>query len=126
MKLTIIPKSEKYDNNHIGWQEQIYDLRNEFIKTDAESIVEGKKIPNAKGIINDIILGIGSTGILTSVVDIIKAWIIKDPTRKLIIKFSDDEGKEVNFEIDSTGLSKKRFDEIADLFLSANFAKKSD
>jgi hypothetical protein len=105
------PKSENFDANDDRWLEQvnelILDCRREGCKVEQQ--VEATE--GMKGGFEDLLMVLGSSGVITAVVEIFKGWISIDRTRSLVLKIKDGD-RIIEYEVSGKGLSKEKMEEF--------------
>jgi hypothetical protein len=99
------PKSENYDPNDSRWIEQVNDLVMDCTKVSGNVHKEVIASEGTKGGFEDLIMVLGSSGVITAVAGILKSWISLDRTRSLILKIKDDD-RIIEYEVSGKGLSK--------------------
>lgn len=94
MPLTIQPSHSTYDPNDDRWMTQVNLLLADLKAGGTD--VERKVTPVAgkKGGIETIILALGTSGVITAAVEIIKAWLARDKKRTLELAIDRDGKKE--------------------------------
>ena len=99
------PKSENYDPNDSRWIEQVNDLVMDCTKVTGNVHKEVATSEGTKGGFEDLIMVLGSSGVITAVAGILKSWISLDRTRSLVLKIKDGD-RIIEYEVSGKGLSK--------------------
>jgi hypothetical protein len=83
LDIGLLPRSDRYDEEDERWREQVADLVHELrVETDAMK-VSRTPVPGTKGSVDELILTLGSAGVFTTAVDVLRAWLARDKTRSV-------------------------------------------
>ena len=91
LKVTVIPHSERFASHDDRWLDQVAGLARELRAGTGALDVERTPQPGAKGPADTLILALGTAGAFTSTVEVIKAWLGRDRTRKVEVSWRDGE-----------------------------------
>jgi Effector Associated Constant Component 1 len=94
LNLTLTPQSDRYDENDDRWLEQVAELRRELHDEAGVALVPVPAEAGKKGATADLIVALGSAGAFTATVDMLRAWLARDKTRKIRCRFADRNGKQ--------------------------------
>jgi hypothetical protein len=96
------PTSEKYDADDERWRDQVADLVADLrAETDAVSR-EWTPVPGTKGGIDELVLALGSAGVFTTAVEVLRAWLSRDQTRAVELSYTDRDGHEQRLSVTAT------------------------
>lgn len=102
LEFTIDAYSEKYNPSDSRWIEQVNDLISDCQRQVGRVRAERKPQEGMKGGFESIVVALGTGGAITAAVDLFKAWLSRDQSRCLKVKFG--EGAEAR-EFELTGVS---------------------
>ncbi|MBX2846384.1 MAG: hypothetical protein KTR13_09235 [Saprospiraceae bacterium] len=110
IEIIIQPISDQFDATDSRWSQQknvlLKNLQGEASKVEKRvEAVEGMK-----GGLETLVVTLGPV-VINSVVEVFKAWIGRDKTKKIEIK-ANVGGKEVSFSADATGVDKETLKEF--------------
>ena len=104
--IAMTPASEKYDAGDDRWHEQVADLVHELrVQTDAIS-VERTPVPGTKGSLDQLVLTLGSAGVFTTVLDVLRIWLARDKTRSVELTYQDRDGVQQRLSVQATHADK--------------------
>src|SRR5215472_18372667 len=76
-------------------QSHVRDLR-----VETESLtVQRTPVPCTKGSLDQLILTLGSAGVFTTALDVLRIWLGRDKTRSVDLTYRDREGQEQHFSV---------------------------
>jgi Effector Associated Constant Component 1 len=110
LKVTVIPQSERFAPQDDRWLDQVAGLARELRAGTGALEIERSPRPGSKGAADTLILALGTAGAFTSTVEVIKAWLGRDRSRKVEVSWRDG---------DDTGEFVIRGDAIDDATLGA-------
>jgi Effector Associated Constant Component 1 len=94
LNLTLTAQSDRYDEDDDRWLEQVAELRRDLRDEAGVALVPPAAEAGKKGASADLILALGTAGAFTATVDMLRAWLARDKTRKIRCRFTDRNGKE--------------------------------
>jgi hypothetical protein len=99
LDVSLLPRSERYEDDDERWRDQVADLVHDLrVETDALR-VSRTPVAGTKGSLDEFILSLGSAGVLSTAVDVLKAWLARDKTRSVELKYRDRQGKEQRLSV---------------------------
>ena len=107
-------QSDRFDADDENWLTQeadlLADLRREVggVRRDLQAA------PGAKGLVETVIMALGSAGAFTAAVDCLRAWLSRDRTRRIELTWSVD-GHEERMVLQGTAIDQATFDRLAEL-----------
>jgi len=114
LELTLRAGSDRFDVHDESWIEQeaalLADLRKEVggVRRD---LTAG---PGQKGVVETIIMALGSAGAFTAAVDCLRAWLSRDRTRRIELAWTVD-GREEKIVLQGTAIDQAVFNDLAEL-----------
>jgi len=110
-EITISPINENYDDHDPRWigqkDELVANIKREVGTVRKETV----PVPGQKGGIESIIVALGSSGVITAVVDTFRAWLGRDRKRQIAITI-ERNGKKESIIVDGNGIDKSTLKEI--------------
>ncbi len=94
VRFRIEPSNADYDPNDDRWIDQVNDLVNELQSEVGEVHKEQTAVSGMKGGMEVLELILGSVDVVSSAVDMFKAWLSRDQSRSLEITIERDGKKE--------------------------------
>ena len=117
ISLRIVAESDRFDAADERWTEQTADLFTTLAQEAGVVTREAVGEPGQKGTADSLILTLGSAGAFQAAASCIKAWINRDRTRRIVIKYEID-GKEQSATVSGRALDDKTFDQAVSLICS--------
>jgi hypothetical protein len=88
-ELMVEPRSDDYDAADDRWRTQVGTLHQE-LAAQVDTVQRGRSAPGAKGTIDEVILALGSSGALTAAVECFRAWLQRDKSRSIDLRWDED------------------------------------
>jgi hypothetical protein len=114
MELTLRTGSDRFDIDDENWLEQeaalLADLRSEVGGVRRDMVA----VPGQKGMVETIIMALGSAGAFTAAVDCLRAWLSRDRTRRIELAWTVD-GREEKVVLQGTAIDPALFNDLAAL-----------
>lgn len=87
--LELVPGSTRFDPTDERWMWQVRHLAQELQRAGA---LLQRSAPEfgTKGALDQLVLSLGSGGVFTASVEIIKSWLSRDRGRTIVVKFFED------------------------------------
>ena len=99
VNIALMPVSGRYDSDDNRWREQVADLVRD-LRVETESLtVKRTPVPGTKGSLDQLILTLGSAGVFTTALDVLRIWLGRDKTRSVDLTYRDREGQEQHFSV---------------------------
>jgi hypothetical protein len=113
LELRLSTHSDRFDENDDAWIQQEADL---MASLRGEVTVRRDMVaaPGEKGLVEGIILALGSAGAFKAAVDCLRAWLGRDRTRRIELSWTVD-GREERIVLQGTAVSDAEFDRLAAL-----------
>lgn len=111
MEIEITPESETFDPHDERWLDQVTVLYDGLRENGVSVREESTPAPGAKGggEIATVIAAMGSAGAFTAAVAVFKAWLSRERTRRLRIKWSSHgEPQEISITADTDDATLER------------------
>jgi hypothetical protein len=108
--VTLEPGSARFASHDDRWLSQVADLVTGLERVPVSRVRRDRPLAGAKGAVTDVIVSLGSAGVFTAVVEVIKLWLGRDSGRTLKLSWSES-GKVQTLELsgselDETGLAR--------------------
>jgi hypothetical protein len=114
LDLTLHTSSDKFDPDDENWLDQeaelMASLRSEVGGVRRDYVAQ----PGDKGMIESVILALGSAGAFKMAVQCLSAWLARDRTRKIELAWTVD-GREEKLVLQGTHLEPAHFEQLAAL-----------
>ena len=92
LELVIEPRSADYDPDDDRWRAQVGTLHQE-LAAQVDTYQRGRSSPGTKGTVDQLIVALGSSGALTAAVECFRAWLQRDKSRSIDVRW-DEDGQE--------------------------------
>lgn len=116
LRFTITPLSDFYDDKDPRYASEAFELQH-AVKREMPDLVEVRAAHGEKGLLSELIVDIVTSGSLTALVEIFKAWLAARPAhRKIDLKFEIDQqkGKRTGtLQIDASNVDSQQLAEIS-------------
>ena len=89
LELVVEPRNDDYDPADDRWRAQVGTLYAE-LADQVDTYRRGRSVPGTKGTIDEVILALGSSGALTAVVECFRAWLQRDKSRSIDVRWDED------------------------------------
>ena len=121
LRVMIAPSSDKYDEHDDRWRDQVADLAHSLrVNTDALT-VEKHDVPGTKGAAAELILALGTSGVVSASVEVIRMWLARDKTRSIELTYTTAQGDVRTF----SATAQNAGSDVADELLGAVAAQMS-
>jgi hypothetical protein len=86
-------QNDRYDDDDPRWRDQVADLLHDLRRETGS--LESRRTPVAgtKGTVDQVILALGSAGVFTLAVDILRAWLARDKHRAVEMTVTGADGR---------------------------------
>jgi hypothetical protein len=113
MELRLSTHSDRFDESDDAWVAQEADL---LASLRGEVTVRRDMVaaPGEKGLVEGIILALGSAGAFKAAVDCLRAWLGRDRTRRIELSWTVD-GREEKIVLQGTAIDDAEFERLAAL-----------
>lgn len=114
LELSLKAHSDRFDEDDENWLAQENELLGELCRDVGgvrRDMVPG---PGEKGMVETVIMALGSAGAFTAAVDCLRAWLSRDRTRRIELAWTVD-GREEKVVLQGTAIDKATFDKLADI-----------
>jgi Effector Associated Constant Component 1 len=91
LKVTIMPQSERFSPDDDRWLDHVAGLARELRVGTGALEVQRTSQPGAKGAVEALVLALGTAGVFTSAVEVIKAWLGRDRSRTVEVSWQDGD-----------------------------------
>jgi hypothetical protein len=99
LDINLVPHSDRYDRDDDRWLDQVADLVHE-LRVETEAIkVSRDPVAGTKGSLDQLVLSLGSAGVFTTALDVMRIWLSRDRTRSIELKYQDRQGKEQRLSV---------------------------
>ncbi|MDF8264597.1 effector-associated constant component EACC1 [Luteipulveratus flavus] len=96
IQLTIVPGSNRYDEDDERWYGQVAGLRTE-LASQVGLAPPSPGPPGTKGLLDETIVALGTSGAITATVEIVRMFLARDRTRTVDLVWTDAQGQERRF-----------------------------
>jgi hypothetical protein len=122
-RLTVTPWTDYYGPGDARARDEEFELQ-QALKQELPDHVRMRSAEGEKGVITDIIVPLGTSGALTAVVELFKAWLSKRPTnRRITVDFEVEQNKKGrrsgSLTVDATNVDNEILDTVARAALEA-------
>lgn len=105
LEVSIEPSSTDYANDDPGWRAQVVSLRTALRDADLNDVRRRETpAPGHKAGVEEVVLALGTSGAITAAVEVIRAWLARDRTRRLTLRYRDGD-RDVSVDVDGTTVS---------------------
>jgi hypothetical protein len=113
LDLVLEPHSDRFDPADDRWRAQVSDLYAGLDQEVGGIRREAQRVPGAKGTIDTVILALGSAGAFTTMVEVLRAWLTRDRSRRLDVSW-DVDGRAERVTVSGDAVDMKAIDRIAE------------
>lgn len=112
VELRLEPSSDRFDPLDDRWLDQVATLVTELDREVGGVEQERGQVEGGKGFdIAAIVLSLGSAGVLSGAIEVVRSWLSRDRSRSLKVSWSD-AGEVQAIELNGSDLDDPAFDEI--------------
>jgi hypothetical protein len=113
LRVKITPTSTKYDEHDDRWRDQVADLvRTLRVNTDDALHVEKHDVPGTKGAAAELILALGTSGVVSASIEVIRMWLARDKTRSIELDYTTADGEVRHFSATAQNATSDMADEL--------------
>ena len=95
LELALHPSSDRFDGDDERWQEQVSLLFQELQRDIGGVCRRREPVEGTKGGVETVVLALGSAGAFTAGLEMLRAWLGRDRSRRLDISYTIDGRSEV-------------------------------
>ena len=114
LELTLRTGSERFDTDDDAWLAQEADLLNELRGEVGGVRRDMTAVPGEKGLVEAVILALGSAGAFKAAAQVLMGWLSRDRTRRIELAWTVD-GREEKFVLTGDNIDASALDRLADL-----------
>src|SRR5262245_9947334 len=114
LELRLNAQSDRFDADDENWLAQEADLLAELRREVGGVRRDMQAVPGAKGMVETVIMALGSAGAFQAAVGCLRAWLSRDRTRRIELAWSVD-GHEETVVLQGTAIDAATFDRLAEL-----------
>src|SRR5262245_20731520 len=89
LELVIEPRTDEYSRDDERWRAQVATLHRE-LQARVDTVARGRPVPGTKGMIDELIVALGSAGAFTAMVECFRAWLGRDKSRRIEVRWDED------------------------------------
>ena len=105
LEVSIEASSTDYAADDPGWRAQVVSLRTALRDADLDDVRRQETpAPGHKAGVEEVILALGTSGAITAAVEVIRAWLARDRSRRLTVRYRDGD-RDVSVDVDGTMVS---------------------
>ncbi len=112
-ELALHPASDRFDADDERWQEQVSLLFQELQRDVGGLCRRREAVDGTKGGVETVVLALGSAGAFTAGLEMLRAWLARDRSRRLDISYTIDGRSEV-IAIAGDGIDKDAMAKLSD------------
>lgn len=94
LAVTLTAQTERYSEDDERWLTQVAELHHQLRSETGAGIRSGVPVPGTKGMVDQLILALGSAGAFTTTIEMLRVWLARDRTRTVRACWTDDAGVE--------------------------------
>jgi hypothetical protein len=113
LDLTLSTHSDKFDADDDNWLAQETELL-QALRGEVPVRRDLVAAPGEKGLVEGIILALGTAGAFKAAVDCLRAWLARDRTRRIELTWTVD-GHEEKITLQGTAVSEAEFERLAEV-----------
>src|SRR5262249_26715199 len=88
--VTVTAESDRYDADDDRWLAQVSDLFADLRRDVVGYRVESTRVAGTKGVVDAVILALGSAGAFSAAGRWRKAWLVRDKSRRVVVTWTQD------------------------------------
>jgi hypothetical protein len=88
-EVVVEPRNDQYDSDDEGWRDQVAALYAE-LSDSVDTVQRGRQVAGAKGMVDQLIIALGSAGVFTAAVECLRAWLGRDKDRRIELRWTQD------------------------------------
>jgi Effector Associated Constant Component 1 len=112
--LTLRIGSDRFDEDDDNWLEQEAGLVAELSREAGGLRREAVAVPGSKGLVESLILALGSAGAFKAAAQCMRAWLARDRTRRIELSWTVD-GREERVVLQGNAIDPAAIDRLAEI-----------
>ena len=88
-EVSIEPHNDQYDPDDDRWQDQVASLYTD-LSAEVGATRRSRPVEGTKGAVDQVILALGSAGMVQAAVDCLRAWLGRDRDRRIDVRWEED------------------------------------
>lgn len=114
VELQLTAHSDRFDEGDENWLAQEADLL-ESLRSEVGGVRRDMTaVPGQKGMVETVIMALGSAGAFKAAVQCLQAWLSRDRTRRIELAWTVD-GHEEKIVLQGTAVDPKTFEKLAEI-----------
>ena len=89
LEIVVEPRNDQYDPDDEGWRDQVTALYAE-LNDSVDTVQRSRPVAGAKGMVDQLIIAMGSAGVFTAAVECLRAWLARDKNRRIELRWTQD------------------------------------
>ena len=110
-EVAVEPRNDQYDPDDDRWQDQVATLY-ASLAAEAGAVRRSRSVEGAKGAVDQVIVALGSAGMVQAVVDCFRAWLERDRDRRIEVSW-DESGTERSVTLTGEAVDANTIREVA-------------
>jgi Effector Associated Constant Component 1 len=102
-------RNERYDSDDPRWRDQVADLMQELRLAAGSVQIHRTPVPGTKGTVDQLILTLGSAGVFTTAVDVLRVWLARDRHRSVEVTVTGADGRPTTVRVDAENANSDAF-----------------
>lgn len=111
LEVAVVPRNEQYHPDDDRWRDQVTALYRD-LNAHVDTVHREHPVAGAKGTVDEVIIALGSAGVFTAAVECLRAWLQRDKSRRLDLRW-DEDGVEHFVTVSGDGVDVDSFQELA-------------
>jgi hypothetical protein len=117
LEMSLLFGNSRYDDDDARWRVQVGDLAGELRREAGPVRVNRTAVAGTKGTVDQMILTLGSAGVFTTAVEVLRAWLARDKHRSVEITVTGTDRRKTSVLINAQNAGA---DAIAPLIAAAS------
>jgi hypothetical protein len=109
--VVVEPRNDQYDPDDDGWRDQVATLYAE-LDDSVDTVRRGRPVAGAKGVVDQLVIAMGSAGVFTAAVDCLRAWLERDKDRRIDLRWTQG-GEERSVTLTGEAVDNETMQELA-------------
>lgn len=111
MEVVVEPRNDQYEPDGDEWRDQVASLHAD-LDDSVDVIRRGRPVAGAKGVVDQLVIAMGSAGVFTAAAECLRAWLGRDKDRRIDLRWTQG-GEERSVTLTGEAVDNETIRELA-------------
>ncbi|MFC0527611.1 effector-associated constant component EACC1 [Phytohabitans kaempferiae] len=112
LEVALVAHNERFADDDPRWLDQVADLVDGLRRGTDSVRYRRTPVPGTKGTVDQLILSLGSAGVFTAAIEIVRAWLARDKRRAIEMTVTGADGQQRTVRVTAENAGPESFAHI--------------